>query len=1343
MDQFDGFSRDDGRPRTADRQGFFHSLDVNIPHCNLGSPRFSPNGTPFLYGTSSLHLQSTAAEICSSLASQHSNSRWLWQGNDPHSLSAGISASISSTLSPRGPQLTRSKMSLQGLASTITSVPLIPSPPVPASHAPLNICPEIYDHLSHPPGLDDPSIVRYDAQSRDIVAAIPARIIAQITSSTFVDYHLLSDFFLTFRLFMNSSDLASHLMSRLKWAIARDDDTGKIIRVRTFVAIRHWLLNYFPDDFVPSLVFRQEFARAMNDLTKVVKAKKNPSDLKIIGELKKCWRRTCALYWDIAVATDASVDDDISPGGPPGTREATLSRTQSSRLRLPQLLTPPPRLDIIRSEQSSGTDSFIRDVVQPRLAMFERKGGDSEIQNNTTQRSKSHSTVCSRSNASGRMELAVGSNTVHRKPSSSEGSAISSEGMLRGRCHKRSGSFSDALRDIRHPFPIQTSVAKTTQLFMALPYAGSLVRGNIFGPTPAYVEVIAPSTPVTEFVGPIAQVKTSNSVPATKSPEKHLTVPNKSTSGPGMKRLFGSVRKALGGKSPPMYPKLGNSISDSSLRISRTQSTPSNKSVLEAMKANVWRTGMGMSGEGQLARIDLLGAGAIDAFQRAIMGGYSTPNQGMAGRTLSEGAGPVAQREPGIPVVGVMDGTFDRGTDMPVVLGSVMTGPADISTECEDLGLGEPELIDFLDSPPISGLSTISLSHPDDSEHIITSEKSFLVDSSGPSIKSWNSISSDNPEGVTSRIPSQLPTSDGRSLTMRRSKSFPFEVSPLRFERRIENTDKNSLNTYPGGMDVRSLHSARSYSLIRDDTCSQSMDNISEFSEATTSKTAESRHYPRGMLRRRPGGNLRVAVTIGELEQPRPMSTGSLGASVRSLDELHTPNHHTQLRQRGTSPLQTSLVTSAPQTIAAGVVSLGAMGKSGCTPESSPAIAELLEQPTGLDGCSESLEDVDIKQSFEAGVQLLRDLPDDLSDDGGVEVALAKLEGTYQRKKSGDTTPMFDFQQSTTSRDFEPSVAIEEEEQGIFNFDGPGDDNREGNYGLLKSRYNQKLDRVSQKSASRTNGSSFCEIHDRGSIASTQETQDNPMPTLRRRVTADVGDSARLGHLPYSSSPAVNLYRVDSKLEMHVGKNSAILEGDDNVSELSSELSFEIPNQRNTAGNGFPPISPGTIISELGIPSHPLRHPPSPPVIPKPALSTVLVTSSSADRTESTPTAKYKPWSTVENDAISSHSHQSTFTATPSNYRESEILQPTAMHLPFILAYDSELLAKQFTLIEKDALLEIDWKELVELSWGQSDTDVKDWVELLNSRDIKGVEVVIARFNLVCNSENYYIKRRC
>jgi hypothetical protein len=74
------------------------------------------------------------------------------------------------------------------------------------------------------------------------------------------------------------------------------------------------------------------------------------------------------------------------------------------------------------------------------------------------------------------------------------------------------------------------------------------------------------------------------------------------------------------------------------------------------------------------------------------------------------------------------------------------------------------------------------------------------------------------------------------------------------------------------------------------------------------------------------------------------------------------------------------------------------------------------------------------------------------------------------------------------------------------------------------------------------------------------------------------------------------------------------------------------------------------------------------------------------------------------------------------------------IHLPFILAFESDILAQQFTLIEKDALNEIDWKELIDMRWKnaeQNGINARSWVSFLRDTDARGVEVVIARFNIM------------
>jgi hypothetical protein len=76
--------------------------------------------------------------------------------------------------------------------------------------------------------------------------------------------------------------------------------------------------------------------------------------------------------------------------------------------------------------------------------------------------------------------------------------------------------------------------------------------------------------------------------------------------------------------------------------------------------------------------------------------------------------------------------------------------------------------------------------------------------------------------------------------------------------------------------------------------------------------------------------------------------------------------------------------------------------------------------------------------------------------------------------------------------------------------------------------------------------------------------------------------------------------------------------------------------------------------------------------------------------------------------------------------------QQYSVHLPFILAFESQTLAQQFTLIEKDALNEIDWKELVDMDWKNIENHSwRSWVDFLRNTDARGVEVVIARFNIV------------
>jgi GDP/GTP exchange factor required for growth at low temperature len=142
----------------------------------------------------------------------------------------------------------------------------------------------------------------HDPDYMDIVTMI-----SLLTSSRVIDYQLITDFFLTFRSFISQQSLLKLLILRLKWSIQYINDAahelkqniGKLTLVRTFVVIRHWLLNYFSEDFISSEPLRQLFIDEINSL--------RHGELfvqRVIINLKKNWTNCCDKAWDEKVSSD-------------------------------------------------------------------------------------------------------------------------------------------------------------------------------------------------------------------------------------------------------------------------------------------------------------------------------------------------------------------------------------------------------------------------------------------------------------------------------------------------------------------------------------------------------------------------------------------------------------------------------------------------------------------------------------------------------------------------------------------------------------------------------------------------------------------------------------------------------------------------------------------------------------------------------------------------------------------------------------------------------------------------------------------------------------------------------
>lgn len=118
-----------------------------------------------------------------------------------------------------------------------------------------------------------------------------------------VDYTVISDFFLVYRNFMSPVQLEELLVSRFHWCINeimngragqfRRKKIGEIALVRTFVLLRHWILNYFVQDFLVDVNLRLQFIRFLNlnlqDLPKIVRC--------TMLNLKKSWIHCTKKVW--------------------------------------------------------------------------------------------------------------------------------------------------------------------------------------------------------------------------------------------------------------------------------------------------------------------------------------------------------------------------------------------------------------------------------------------------------------------------------------------------------------------------------------------------------------------------------------------------------------------------------------------------------------------------------------------------------------------------------------------------------------------------------------------------------------------------------------------------------------------------------------------------------------------------------------------------------------------------------------------------------------------------------------------------------------------------------------
>ncbi|KAK7432329.1 Guanine nucleotide exchange factor lte1 [Neonectria magnoliae] len=1356
---------DDHRPRTMEDVDPVAGplLDINIPSWRIGTPRFTARGTPVLRGSSYAPTDDFRSSSPSLLKRQ----------GDLNSSHLEIGSVQPSTLAVPTLRFSRS-----GGTSTSSFI-RAPRTVHPSYMANLKIEPAMFDNLTFKPACDDRALVRYSPATSAVTAATPPRLVAEITSPSFLDYELISDFFLTFRAFLESTDLLRMLVARLRWALARDDETGMVVRVRTFVALRHWILNYFMDDFVLDYHLRVTFCELLNDfvaeLSQCTRSRK--VQLKILGELKKCWRRVCALYWDGPDFDDSlEADIPVSPGGIAGHRDPDLDPSFWD-----QEDGEPPQLEGLPSPRRSTRErtSFVAEISRAGhigdSVVFENRPSTPEEQitpdpaeadrNPASPISMTSVDIvsCSFPNKATRPIHTSGSHPLGAHPVTTSSVynqtshvATTPRALVGKRVrpapptHKRNNSLTDSLRD----HGSDKVSFKDQEFLMTVPYAGSLVRGNLLPPGQAFVDIELDDLPnsarQTRTLHPDNQQIVKGRIPAG------------AMSGHGMRKLLGGVRRALSTRGQGVSPTQGSFINVAPIgpRGATTNRLPGTAIVPQSQSRQRFH------GPRPPVRIDVLGAEAAEDFKNAV-------REEAAAEAERRGFPMVLPNSSSVPAdIGYSAAHMDSSTfdslpqnnkhrpvsDMGITTGSKSivivddTTPFGVSTMHRGTVSGHPSVDAFVDTFRLGGADpTPPTTPPAPSMGGTPRRSSYLLnqhvlepcpseDPLPPFVPDLDTLA----PGHSAR-PSEDQIRTSLATTQRSLRHYP----PVSFRGSRRNKSTKSNRTHRS---LNSMLNSRRYSF----GSGLGHSSARSFDATTCSGVSVNEQEPEDpippplrVLRRRPGGDLRAATNVGELDPVslrRSRSVGSLTAYSESIRSSYVQSPRVDSFGNG----EVVSIEYPPQPRKE-VFSVG----------------QLAEKPPKRDlslFSTHSSKPV-MRPSFEAEAQKLAQIPDDDEDDGGIESALMKLEGKKSDRRPQDPVDAANIGLAIGEPETHERERRDHREELVmrqtFMLDPDQDDyesvEQQGDFLTPQRPLTEARSFLSE--TSRESYSSI-PILDRGgtddgrskhgtqewtnmSILEGPEEDTTPKPNKYGFLDDEESDSRHQSYDFITKTESIEGIRPGDTAPPGEEEEDQSFLNDD--SDLSSELSTDsLDDEDFDSQQGFP--------SRVALPAHPLgsptptpapkRSPPSPPMTLVQALEmsppqTFKVPEVHEDQVfnhkplpltpETTPRAPYVP-------SIGSADDQ---TASAEALRMAPKPEPAesakyTAHLPFILAFDSEILAQQFTLIEKDALNEIDWKELIDMNWkNATNNDSRSWVGFLRNTDAHGVEVVIARFNIM------------
>ncbi|KAJ5648500.1 Guanine-nucleotide dissociation stimulator CDC25 [Penicillium lividum] len=829
--------RSEDRPKTANEKSPDMALDVHIPHYRL-SARFNNDGSAALH--SSVYTRT-------SMSDNFRNSTLLGGMIDP--MPARYPSLYSRDSFPRN----RASFAVS-MFSGAAAIDLSRASPAPRNSMVYDLKgpvePSIYERLVS--DMDGETVVRYIPGTKDISAATPARIVAQISSESFMDYELVSDFFLTFRCYLSPNHLLALLLARLQWAINRLQEDGRIIRIRTFAALRHWILNYFVDDFVTNYELRTHFCETINKLYQEVKSRRNggTSDLKILIDLKRCWNGKCSVYWTASDFARPYNDPDSSIL--PGNVQMELPSEEQVQQTVPL---PGMAVQIETSSRKSFPVSTQHDrndsAATAHSIPFSTKSDQSMLALSCSLPPRSPRRLSgpySRSKAPRPVPLAL------NKSASPHGGHPSSPMLSRYpfHGHKRSGSFSDSVRDPMSGVELGSNAPQEIMDPV------SFIRGVLYPPAESYMTMMAPDSP------PLALPSSSSNTDRRSTPDGG---PKPAQSNSGVKTIIGSIRRALHTRNG------GQSVSARIANVSEARTMPyrGKTSAMPhhiALGSDYYRERKIATAPNPPARIDVLCEQALRQYRDAMDPKQDTqlqPNAPEVQTTWQDSP-------PATP-----EANIRTPKDSSKIKSGLTTGSGSIVI-VDDTGFEFPPSM----SGALERLPNRAMGDPSrlDTGDTLASTKSYLS---------------------TGQSEHTIPIYFNGEISDLSQKPHPYSIASTR------RSFSNERQTTPNKRASLSLR-LRKYASFQSGISRQRTSMGSDTGKSFTGNLAQETDKPGRGLRRRPGGNLRQMQYVDDME---PGSGRGSVVSTRSYDDSLAETTATTSDRASRPP--TTLIPPNPQ----------------------------------------------------------------------------------------------------------------------------------------------------------------------------------------------------------------------------------------------------------------------------------------------------------------------------------------------------------------------------------------------------------------------------------------------